>query len=65
MEKDETVEALDGALPGLNCGACGYAGCSGYAEALAEKKEDDITKCKPGEPILWLPSVRFLVLKSM
>ncbi len=48
VEKDETVEALDGALPGLNCGACGYAGCSGYAEALAEKKEDDITKCKPG-----------------
>ena len=48
VEKDETVEALDEALPGLNCGSCGYAGCSGYAEALAEKKDDDITKCKPG-----------------
>ncbi|PKN00794.1 MAG: hypothetical protein CVU77_08535 [Elusimicrobia bacterium HGW-Elusimicrobia-1] len=22
-------------LPGANCGACGFAGCSGYAEALA------------------------------
>ena len=48
VEKDETVEALDGAMPGLNCGSCGYAGCSGYAEALAEKKDDDISKCKPG-----------------
>jgi len=48
VEKDETVEALDGALPGLNCGACGYAGCGGYAEALAGGKDDDLTKCKPG-----------------
>ena len=48
VEKDETVEALDGAMPGLNCGSCGYAGCSGYAEALAEGKDEDITRCKPG-----------------
>ncbi|QEN07973.1 RnfABCDGE type electron transport complex subunit B [Oceanispirochaeta crateris] len=48
VEKDETVEALDGVLPGLNCGACGYAGCGGYAEALAAGKDEDLTKCKPG-----------------
>ena len=48
VEKDETVEAIDGALPGLNCGSCGYAGCSGYAEALAAGEDEDLTKCKPG-----------------
>ncbi len=48
VEKDETVEALDGVLPGLNCGSCGYAGCSGYAEALAAGQDRDLTKCKPG-----------------
>ncbi|OQY35476.1 MAG: electron transporter RnfB [Spirochaetaceae bacterium 4572_59] len=50
VEKDETVEALENALPGLNCGSCGYAGCSSYAEAVAEKKDDDLSKCKPGGP---------------
>lgn len=32
---DERVERLTEALPGANCGACGFSGCSGYAEALA------------------------------
>ena len=32
---DEKVEALTEVLPGANCGACGYSGCSGYAKALA------------------------------
>lgn len=31
---DERTERLLDALPGLNCGACGYSGCAGYAEAL-------------------------------
>lgn len=48
VEKDETVEALEGAMPGLNCGSCGYAGCSGYAEALAAGEDEDVAKCKPG-----------------
>ncbi len=32
---DETAEKLNQALPGANCGACGFSGCSGYAEALS------------------------------
>lgn len=48
VEKDKTVEALMDYLPGLNCGSCGYAGCEPYAEALAAKTDEDITKCKPG-----------------
>ncbi len=48
VEKDKTVEALSGVLPGLNCGSCGYAGCEPYAEALAAGNDSDIGKCKPG-----------------
>ena len=34
VEKDERAERILGVLPGANCGACGYAGCSAYAEAV-------------------------------
>lgn len=44
---DEKVEALTEALPGANCGACGYSGCSGYAAALA-KGEAKNGLCTPG-----------------
>ncbi|MDQ7794832.1 MAG: Fe-S cluster domain-containing protein [bacterium] len=30
---DPRVEAIKEALPGANCGACGYPGCAGFAEA--------------------------------
>lgn len=36
VEEDEKVTKLRECLPGANCGACGYAGCDGYAKALAE-----------------------------
>ncbi len=32
---DPTVQALAEALPGANCGACGFAGCSSCAKAIA------------------------------
>jgi len=48
VEKDKKTSDLNQALPGINCGACGYAGCSGYAEALASGTDEDIKKCKPG-----------------
>lgn len=32
---DERVEKIRDALPGANCGACGFSGCDGYAEALS------------------------------
>lgn len=34
VETDERLPAIRALLPGANCGACGYAGCDGYAEAL-------------------------------
>ena len=34
VEVDPRLEKLNECLPGANCGGCGYAGCSGYAEAV-------------------------------
>ncbi len=50
VKKDKKLEDLESALPGLNCGACGYAGCSAYAEAMLKGEETDLTKCGPGGP---------------
>ena len=34
VKVDERLTQMEGALPGTNCGACGFPGCSGYAKAL-------------------------------
>lgn len=44
---DEKVEKLTEVLPGANCGACGFSGCSGYAAALA-KGEAEPGQCPVG-----------------
>lgn len=46
-EKSREKE-LRACLPGVNCGACGYPGCDGYAAALAEKTEKRTNLCIPG-----------------
>ncbi len=35
VEVDEKVSAVRAVLPGANCGACGYPGCDGMANAIA------------------------------
>ena len=35
---DPTILAITEALPGANCGACGFAGCSSCAKAIAKGK---------------------------
>ena len=35
VKEDERIPKVRECLPGANCGACGYAGCDGYAKALA------------------------------
>jgi len=44
---DPKVEAVEEALLGTNCGACGFPGCSGLANAIVEGKAD-VTACLPG-----------------
>lgn len=44
---DETAEKLTEALPGANCGACGFSGCAGYAAALS-KGEAKVGLCPVG-----------------
>ena len=46
VEEDERIGLVAGALPGANCGACGYAGCSDYAKAIVEGAPTN--KCVPG-----------------
>jgi RnfABCDGE-type electron transport complex B subunit len=47
VDVDAKVEAINDALPGANCGGCGYVGCNEYAEAVA-KGEAAVTLCAPG-----------------
>lgn len=46
---DETAAKVREALPGANCGACGYAGCDDYAAALAADPQGVAPNlCTPG-----------------
>lgn len=51
VQVDEKEEAVLAALPGNNCGGCGFAGCSGLAAAIA-KGEAAANACPVGgEPV--------------
>ena len=47
VKTDETVEKIMEALPGANCGGCGYSGCAALAEAISHG-DAAITKCTVG-----------------
>jgi Na+-translocating ferredoxin:NAD+ oxidoreductase RNF subunit RnfB len=36
VKEDPRIGLLTAALPGANCGGCGFAGCDGYARALVD-----------------------------
>ncbi len=44
VKKDERIDEIAETLPGANCGGCGYAGCSAFAQAIVENGAR-ITKC--------------------
>lgn len=48
VKEDERLPAVRGALPGANCGACGFAGCDGYAKALLGEDAPATNRCVPG-----------------
>lgn len=47
VKKDVMAEKILEVLPGANCGACGYPGCSGYAGALSAGTAQN-GLCSPG-----------------
>jgi len=47
VKTDPRITAIKSELPGANCGGCGYAGCSAFAEAVA-KGEAKPNACTAG-----------------
>lgn len=47
VKVDPRVEQVHQVLPGLDCGACGYAGCEQYAKAVINNPQL-IGRCAPG-----------------
>lgn len=47
VETPPIVDEIEQLLPGTNCGQCGFPGCRGAAEALAEGSAP-VTLCPPG-----------------
>lgn len=57
VKVDERLAKMEECLPGTNCGACGFPGCSGYAKALVSDKNVKPNLCTPGgEGVLKLVS---------
>ena len=49
VEEDPRLEQVTSMLPGANCGGCGYAGCSNFAEAIVFDGANP-SGCKPSKP---------------
>lgn len=47
VETPPIVDEIEKIMPGTNCGQCGFAGCHGAAEAIAEGSAP-LTLCAPG-----------------
>lgn len=49
VQVDPKVEKVRDTLPGANCGACGFAGCMGYAEVVVGNPDVAVNLCAPGK----------------
>ena len=49
VKVDTRVEDITKILPNANCGAGGYPGCSGFAEAIVSEVAESLSQCKPGQ----------------
>lgn len=49
VKVDPKVDQVRETLPGANCGACGFAGCMGYAEAVVGNPDVAPNLCAPGK----------------
>jgi electron transport complex protein RnfB len=50
VEEDPRIEVVAEALPGANCGGCGFAGCEAYAAAVINDPSVTPNKCCAGGP---------------
>lgn len=57
------VQEIERLLPGANCGACGFPGCSGLAEKIASG-EVSPNACPVGGPRVWTELARILGQES-
>jgi len=48
VEMDPRIEQVKESLAGAHCGACGYAGCQQYAEAVVQNPDVPPNLCTPG-----------------
>lgn len=49
VKEDTRVETVHQMLPGYNCGACGFPGCAGLANAIINEGAS-VDKCRPAKP---------------
>ncbi len=50
VKEDTRIDDVQKMLPNANCGACGYPGCRGMAEALVKGEATKVSQCKVGKP---------------
>ena len=60
VEVDERIEAVIEMLPGYNCGACGYPGCSGFGEGIVNGEVEKLSDCKPAKDTHYDPILAYL-----
>jgi electron transport complex protein RnfB len=48
VKEDTRIGDVEALLPGVNCGACGYPGCRGFAEAIINGEVKNLSRCRPG-----------------
>ena len=48
VKVDTKIEDIQKILPNANCGACGFPGCAGFAEAIVNGEAANLSLCKPG-----------------
>lgn len=48
VEMDMRYDTIMELLPQVNCGACGFPGCSGFTNGILEGKVNTLGLCKPG-----------------
>jgi len=63
LHEDARIEQITALLPGINCGGCGYAGCSDYAKAIASA-DAPLNLCAPGGIAVLQALCRFMGVES-